>query len=429
MRFIENILNIGTKSEHNKELIRQYRQANGLAVAMFLICFFGAVTAFIIQLAAHIYIWTQVISFLFLYSLYLTYKNNLNFAKKYTITICELNSFCMALCVITKTTDNSLYFELTPLFIIFPLFAAVLDMSIIWHTFIGLLCISILYLVAWLFPQNIDYIVNTFKPGGILPFRLTMFIVIIIITGSVIEIIRRENIRIRKKLKYSEKKLMHSNTDLEQFAYIASHDLQEPLRMVSSYLSLLEKRNKNKLDSESIEFLDFAVDGAHRMQKLINGLLTYSRVNTKELSFIEVDCEVVLAQTVKNLEVVIAETNANITHDKLPTIVADESQLIQLFQNLISNALKFCHNSVPKIHISVNQQDNNWILGFHDNGIGINAKYREQIFLIFRRLNSSREYKGSGIGLSVCKKIVERLNGKIWVESEEGKGTIFWVMF
>jgi PAS domain S-box-containing protein len=227
----------------------------------------------------------------------------------------------------------------------------------------------------------------------------------------------------RKKM---EDELRRSNIELEQFAYVASHDLQEPLRMVSSYLKLLVKRNKDRLDSDSNEFINYAVDGAKRMNTLINDLLSYSRLDTHRKDFDDTDCEEVYKTAIKNLEIRIAETNAKVTTDVLPTLVADQGQLVQLFQNLIGNSLKFIKDRKPDIHIIAKQKNAYWVFGIKDNGIGIESKYQEQIFKIFQRLHSRAEYGGTGIGLAVCKKIVDRHGGSIWVESEPGIGTTFY---
>lgn len=228
--------------------------------------------------------------------------------------------------------------------------------------------------------------------------------------------------------KARELELKRSNTELEQFAYIASHDLQEPLRMVSSYLQLLEKRNKGKLDSDSREFIGFAVDGAKRMKRLIEDLLTYSRVSTKGKPFMPVECEKAFESAVKNLEITIQEKNAKIIHDPLPDVMADEGQLVQVFQNLLGNAMKFCKDKKPEIHVSAKKVANNqqeWLFSVQDNGIGIAPEYFKKIFQIFQRLHTREEYEGTGIGLAVCQKTIERHGGRIWVESEIEKGTTF----
>jgi PAS domain S-box-containing protein len=220
--------------------------------------------------------------------------------------------------------------------------------------------------------------------------------------------------------------LARSNTDLSQFAYFASHDLQEPLRMVSSYLQLIEQRYKDKLDAAGIEFISFAVDGANRMQNMINDLLAFSRVGTRGKLFEPTDCEVVLNQALSNLQIAIAESQAVITHDSLPIVTADNSQLIQLFQNLIANALKFHAQAVPLIHISAQTKGSEWLFSVRDNGIGIDPQYFGRLFIIFQRLHSKSEYPGTGIGLALCKRVVERHGGKIWVESMPGQGSIFY---
>ena len=220
--------------------------------------------------------------------------------------------------------------------------------------------------------------------------------------------------------------LARSNTELQQFAYIASHDLQEPLRMVTSYLQLLERRYKGKLDDSADDFIAFAVDGATRMKVLINDLLTYSRVGTHGKSFERTDCTMVVRRAMANLQIAIEESKAIITYSTLPTVQGDAVQLTQLFQNLISNAIKF-HNEVPPvIKIQAELQAQEWLFSVQDNGIGIEPQYAEQIFVIFQRLHRRTDYTGTGIGLAVCKKIVERHGGRIWVQSELGQGATFY---
>jgi len=228
------------------------------------------------------------------------------------------------------------------------------------------------------------------------------------------------------KLKKQAQELERSNAELEQFAYVASHDLQEPLRMVSSYVKLLERRYKGKLDSDADDFIYFAVDGATRMHRLINDLLAYSRVSTYGRPFEPVDSTEALYQALANLQATFTETGAEITHESLPTVLADGSQLTQLFQNLIGNGLKFHEGTYPEIHITAKRDNGHWIFGVNDNGIGIDPKYKDRIFVIFQRLHDKAEYPGTGIGLAICKKIVERHNGTIWVESEPGQGSTFY---
>ena len=219
--------------------------------------------------------------------------------------------------------------------------------------------------------------------------------------------------------------LLRSNKELEQFAYVASHDLQEPLRMVSSFTQLLAQRYKDKLDNNAQEFIQFAVEGASRMQVMINDLLDYSRIGTRGKEFSNVDIHDVLGRVVSNLQLKIQEKNALITNDEVPVIVADEGQMIQLFQNLIWNALKFCKTS-PRIHISAKEGQNNYLFSVKDNGIGIETQYFERIFQIFQRLHPKDQYGGTGIGLPICKRIVDRHGGEIWVESKPGKGSVFY---
>jgi PAS domain S-box-containing protein len=221
--------------------------------------------------------------------------------------------------------------------------------------------------------------------------------------------------------------LARSNRELEQFAYVASHDLQEPLRMVASYVQLLEKRYKNQLDVKAIQYIDFAVDGAVRMQKLIEGLLTYSRISRKGDEFKLVAANEVFSQAVANLAAAIKENQAKVTRDDLPLLSGDETQLTQLFQNLIGNAIKYRQAAItPAVHVSARLEKQEWIFAVRDNGIGIDPQYFDRIFLIFQRLHTRREYPGTGLGLALCKRIVERHHGRIWVESTSGGGSTFF---
>ncbi|MBD1844422.1 response regulator [Cyanobacteria bacterium FACHB-63] len=219
--------------------------------------------------------------------------------------------------------------------------------------------------------------------------------------------------------------LARSNSELQQFAYIASHDLQEPLRMITSYLQLLERRYKDQLDDSANDFISYAVDGATRMKTLINDLLAYSRVQTRGKPFELVDCNESVEQAIANLKLAIEDNQATLTCDPLPEVMADRTQMIQLFQNLISNALKFRCAEAPIIRISAELRSEQWLFRVQDNGIGIEEQYAERIFVIFQRLHNRTEYPGTGIGLAVCKKIIERHGGKIWVESQTGKGSTF----
>jgi len=224
----------------------------------------------------------------------------------------------------------------------------------------------------------------------------------------------------------AQEDLIRSNEDLQQFAYVASHDLQEPLRNVAGCLQLLEKKCGNKLGPEADQLIQYAVESATRMKDLIRDLLLFSRVSTKGKRPQLTDCREVLQQALSNLRSTIRETGGVITHDSLPTVTADPSQLIQAFQNLISNALKFHGPQTPKIHVSAVRDGREWVFSVKDNGIGIESRQLERIFVIFQRLHKRTEYEGTGMGLAIVKKIVERHGGRIWVESEPGKGTTFY---
>ena len=249
----------------------------------------------------------------------------------------------------------------------------------------------------------------------------------------------RERKRAEEELERTVAELARSNRELEQFAYVASHDLQEPVRMVSSYVQLLERRYKGRLDADADDFIAYAVDGANRMQKMIKDLLAYSRVGTRGEPFEPTDCEAVLDQTLANLKVAIEESGAVVTHDPLPTVMADVTQLTQLFQNLIGNAIKFRGEEPPRVHVSTKsiadrrlqiaeqaEIKTGWVFSVRDNGIGIDPQQADRLFLIFQRLHTRAEYPGTGIGLAICKKIVERHGGRIWAESQPEEGSTFY---
>jgi signal transduction histidine kinase len=219
--------------------------------------------------------------------------------------------------------------------------------------------------------------------------------------------------------------LRRSNTELEQFAYVASHDLQEPLRMVASYCQLLARRYGEELGADGKEFIGYAVDGAERMQRLINDLLMYSRVGTRAKEPVPVALDDALAMAVQNLKIAIEESGGRVTHDPLPTVMGDAVQITQLFQNLIGNALKFRRDVPPEVHVGVTENETRWMVSVTDNGIGMEPAYYDRIFLIFQRLHERGKFPGTGIGLAVCKKIVERHGGTITVASEPGRGSTF----
>lgn len=219
--------------------------------------------------------------------------------------------------------------------------------------------------------------------------------------------------------------LARSNADLEQFAYVASHDLQEPLRMVAAYTQLLSERYRGKLDETADKFIGYASEGATRMQVLIQDLLAFSRVGRKENVSVCVDCNLVMEDVRRILASAIQESDAVITCNNLPSVSADRTQMVQLFQNLIGNAIKFREQKPPVICVEAEKQDQHWLFKVTDNGIGIAPEYAENIFVVFQRLHARTEYPGNGIGLAICKKIVERRGGKIWVESQPGCGSSF----
>ena len=243
-------------------------------------------------------------------------------------------------------------------------------------------------------------------------------------------ILAMSNITVRKRaednLKLTAEQLARSNEELEQFAYVASHDLQEPLRVVTGYVQLIERKYKDRLDADANQFFFFIVDGVARMQQLITDLLNYSRVGTRAAAFRRVNMQAVLDQALANLKPVIAESGATVTHDSLPTVEGDETQLVQVFQNLIGNGIKFHGDESPRIGVSVRRNGAGWEFAVRDNGIGIDKQYWEQIFVIFQRLHTRQKYAGTGIGLAICKRIIERHRGRIWLDSEPGRGTTFY---
>jgi PAS domain S-box-containing protein len=247
----------------------------------------------------------------------------------------------------------------------------------------------------------------------------------ILVTAAIRNISMRKNADLHLLQKVEE--LNRSNEDLQQFSYVASHDLQEPLRMVASYTQLIASRYKGKLDADADEFIDFAVDGCNRMQRLIQDLLAYSRSGTDGKALQKRSSEDALNNALKNLSGTIAESGAVVTHDALPVITTDETQLEQVFQNLVGNAIKYRGTHVPTVHISAAQKGlDEWTFSVRDNGLGIEAQYFERIFILFQRLHGRTEFKGTGIGLAICKKIVEGLGGRIWVKSQVGKGSTFY---
>ena len=243
------------------------------------------------------------------------------------------------------------------------------------------------------------------------------------LVGSGVDITGRK--RAEEALQRTTAELARSNRDLEQFAYVASHDLQEPLRTVSGFARLLQQKYGNRLDPEANQFIEYAVDGAKRMQALIRDLLAYARVGSGDLEPAPTDAGAALQTALSNLESSIRETAAEITHGELPTVRADAGQLVQLFQNLIGNALKYRGEAPPQIHVDACRKEDHWLFSVRDNGIGIDPKHQDRIFQVFQRLHTRTQYDGTGIGLAICKKIVDRHGGRIWVESQPGPGATF----
>ena len=232
----------------------------------------------------------------------------------------------------------------------------------------------------------------------------------------------------RQKISWenSSSKLEISNKELEQFAYVASHDLKEPLRMITSFLQLLKMRYADNLDEDANDFINYAVDGAKRMDTMINDLLEYSRVGSKEREYKYLKCEKIVELVLTNLKPLIEDYNAIVTHDSLPIIYANEHQMVQLFQNLISNGIKYSDKEITKVHISVMKKPDEYVFSIKDNGLGIDNAHLKRIFTIFQRLHTRAEYDGTGIGLAISEKILHQQGGKIWAESKLGKGSTFY---
>ncbi|MFX1279168.1 MAG: ATP-binding protein [Promethearchaeota archaeon] len=247
----------------------------------------------------------------------------------------------------------------------------------------------------------------------------------LIIVSTVVSLLSEQITK--KEVEYNEivLDLKRSNEDLQQFAYVASHDLQEPLRAIVSFSQLLEDKYKDKLDEDGKDFIQFITDGAKNMNILIKDLLSYSRITTHARPLEMSNLENILKDALFNLQESIKESNATISYDDMPTLNVDKTQFMQLFQNLISNSIKFRRKEPPRIHIGVEESIDKWTFSIRDNGIGIESKYFDRLFNIFYRLHTKEEYPGTGIGLPICKKIVQRYSGEIWVESEFGKGSIF----
>jgi two-component system sensor histidine kinase/response regulator len=277
---------------------------------------------------------------------------------------------------------------------------------------------------------GVDYVTKPFHTAEVLA-RINTHLTLQAMRRQLVEqnLLLQQEIAVRKKaeavLSLRSQELVRSNAQLEQMAYVASHDLQEPLRMVTSYLQLLERRYVGRLDAEAHEFIGFAVDGAKRMQALIDDLLTYSRLGTKAKPLQPTDCDALVETALRSLHLAISESGAQIRCDALPVVMGDAAQLTQLFQNLIANAIKFRGGQAPQIAVRAEPEDGCWRFEVRDNGIGIAPEYFDRIFVMFQRLHSRSAYPGTGIGLAICKNIVERHGGRIWVESAPEQGAVF----
>ncbi|MFX1418958.1 MAG: ATP-binding protein, partial [Promethearchaeota archaeon] len=248
----------------------------------------------------------------------------------------------------------------------------------------------------------------------------------LIVIGIVVSILSEHISKRETEFNEIMENLRRSNEDLQQFAYVASHDLQEPLRAIVSFSQLLEDKYQDKIDMNGKEYIHFITDGAKKMNTLIKDLLLYSRITTHAKPSKIVDIKMVLEDALYNLQEAIKESGTVITYDKMPILKVDKTQFIQLFQNLLSNAIKFRSTEPPRIHIGAIKLNDEWLFSVKDNGIGIESKYFAKLFNIFYRLHTKEEYPGTGIGLPICKKIVQRYGGKIWVESELSKGSTFY---
>ena len=289
-----------------------------------------------------------------------------------------------------------------------------------------------------LFPVNIErrtkyvLVIGHDRSINLDPQRMNIYLATASLIGTVLQRARNEEeLRLHrtelvKLVEERTEELRRSNAELQQFAYVAWHDLQEPLRMVTAYLGLLEMKYGDRLDDDAKKYMDFAIEGGARARDLIRDLLQFSRIDSQAQSPRPTDLNIVLEQVIASLELQIKDEHATITHDELPTVMADETQMVSVLQNLISNAIKFHGDEAPKVHIACKNNGNEYLFSIQDNGIGIDPQYKDKVFVLFQRLHSREEFDGTGIGLAIAKKIVERHNGKIWLESELGKGTTFF---
>jgi PAS domain S-box-containing protein len=269
---------------------------------------------------------------------------------------------------------------------------------------------------------------NVRASGEYFPVEITVRLQMIGVEPVMLVVVRdiTDRKRVERALEQSKLELERSNTELERFASIASHDLREPLRAIAGFAGLLAKRYDGELDTEADEYIAYIIDGTMRLQRLIDDLLSYSRVGTRGKDFEVTDCNTILDTAIANLTIAIVESGASVSFDLLPTLMGDGVQLEQLFQNLISNAIKFRGEEPPCVQIGATRKEGKWEFAVKDNGIGIEPQFADRIFVIFQRLHTQQEYPGTGIGLAICQRIVERHGGQIWFESDPGKGSTFY---
>ncbi len=327
----------------------------------------------------------------------------------------------LALIIISFVLEYLFIFVLSTNIVFSHFFYAPIILACIWWRKKGLFVPLILSLSLLIVP-----IFSKLTPFEIIDVDNIFRVVLLNGVGIVVSFLSENLYKTQERMSKYMSQLEKSNSDLEEFAYIASHDLQEPLRAIVSFSQLLESDYKEIIDDTGKEYLNFIVEGGKRMRALITELLEYSRITTSKRPLISCNIESILEETLLNLKESIRESKAIVTHDPLPEIIAEKSQILRVFQNLISNAIKFRSEEDPRIHVSAHKNIEEIIISIKDNGIGIESKYFERIFKIFQRLHTKEEYAGSGVGLAICKKIIQGHGGKIWLDSKLGEGSTFY---